>query len=200
LWFASNRAGGYGGYDLWQSNYAGGSWGAATNLGSVVNSPEADTHAHYYWDGAWNLYFASRRSGGSGGYDIYYTRYSSGRWSTPQNLGYRVNTGANETAPCLTPDGNYMFFQSNRGGGSGGNDIWVSEYVGGNWQPPVNLGSPINSNLGEASPALSPNGLRLVLDILNKSGGRGSYDVRYSDDAAATVTPTSLGKIKTLYR
>src|SRR6266704_1047693 len=68
-------------------------------------------------------------------------------WSTPANLGTTINTTFTETGPALSKDGLSLYFYSNRPGGFGGNDIWVSQRESANdaWGTPVNLGSTVNS-------------------------------------------------------
>ena len=79
------------------------------------------------------MVFASNRSGGHGGYDLYYSIYGSGGWSQPVNFGPRINTSSDEFRPVVVvSDGalftnNLMIFSSNRPGGMGGFDLY---YVG----------------------------------------------------------------------
>jgi len=199
MYFTSNRAGGYGSYDIWYSNKSGSAWGAATNLGSAVNTSDAEQQPSLNTNGT-ILYFASNRSGGYGGFDIYSTTYSGGAWQTPVNLGFRVNTASDELAPSISSDGNRLYFQSNRGGGSGGTDIWVSERVGGVWQPAYNVGSVINSSLNEQNPHVGAGDVVLYWNVANKSGGVGGNDIWFSNNPSAGVTPTSLGRVKVLLK
>jgi hypothetical protein len=71
------------------------------------------------------------------------------------NLGAVVNSSSGESGPVLSRDEHYLFFQSNRPGGLGGGDLWVSyrEHVHDDfaWQPPVNLGPGVNSPTFEGS-------------------------------------------------
>ncbi|MEN9569099.1 MAG: hypothetical protein RL172_330 [Bacteroidota bacterium] len=70
-------------------------------------------------------------------------------WSEPKNLGIKINTkNSNETTPYLAPDGVTLYFSSNRDGGFGYNDIWMSKRLDDTWQKwsdPLNLGEPINT-------------------------------------------------------
>jgi OmpA-OmpF porin, OOP family len=72
-----------------------------------------------------------------------------GTWTEPKSLGKKINTTkTNEMTPYLAPDGNTLYFSSNRTGGLGDNDIWMTKRLDKSWQKwsePVNLGSPINS-------------------------------------------------------
>lgn len=81
--------------------------------------------------------------------DIYVSFMNKqGQWSSPMNLGDEINTDSTETIPFLAPDGATLYFSSNRAGGYGSNDIWVSKRLDKTWQKwskPKNMGSIINS-------------------------------------------------------
>jgi len=74
------------------------------------------------------MVFASNRSGGLGGYDLYYSIFRKGKWSSPVNFGPEVNTSFDEYRPVLGTDpeykNNFMIFSSNRPGGQGGYDLY----------------------------------------------------------------------------
>ena len=92
-------------------------------------------------------------------------------WSAPVNLGSVVNSSATDAAPAISKDGESLYFNSNRPGGSGGNDIWVSHWDRATeaWGVPVNLGEDVNTGGIEASPALSRDGHWLFFHS-NRSG------------------------------
>lgn len=79
------------------------------------------------------LIFTSNRAGGEGGYDLYYSIFRKGKWSSPVNLGPRVNTAADEYRPLvgLHPDftNKMILFSSNRDGGAGGFDLYFTGYL-----------------------------------------------------------------------
>ncbi|HHB79466.1 MAG TPA: hypothetical protein ENK85_09575 [Saprospiraceae bacterium] len=92
------------------------------------------------------LYFASNRHGGEGGMDLYMSQKNGDRWSIPINIGNTINTPNHEAFPYIHPSGK-LFFSSKGHQGFGGFDVFVSEKnEHGFWQPPVNLGAPINSS------------------------------------------------------
>lgn len=130
-------------------------WSVPMNVGPAVNSPFADNVPDLSRDGL-SLYFASNRPGGSGAGDLWVVRRASvdDPWGVAVNLGPTVNSSAGDLGPNVSPDGHYLFFTSNRPGGLGLNDIWVSwradvhdDFA---WETPVNLGSPINGAEFEA--------------------------------------------------
>ncbi len=135
-------------------------WSAPVNidsLGSPVNSPVMDQHPALSRKGR-SLYFISNRAPGVGGLDIWVCPRASVNdpWGPPQNLGPVVNSSSTENAPTLSPDEHLLFFASNRPGGSGGTDIWVSRRQNRrddfDWGPPVNLGPAINTAADEEGP------------------------------------------------
>ena len=93
LYFASNRAGGYGGLDIYKSKKGtNGDWGAAVNLGPVINTPSNDD-TPFLGNEGYSLFFSSQNHGTMGDFDIYMsTLRSDGTWDKPRNMGYPVNT------------------------------------------------------------------------------------------------------------
>jgi len=129
-------------------------WSAPVNLGPVVNSASGEIEVTISKDGL-SLYFDSNRPGGFGSFDIWVSQRASvdDPWGPPHNLGPTINTAAREQAPSLTIDGHHLYFFSDRPGGFGGTDLYVSrrhdkrDDFG--WGPPENLGSEINTAAAE---------------------------------------------------
>ena len=99
------------GCDLYMSVRHGDRWGRPRNLGAPVNSVYWESFPSLSIDG-YTLYFASNRSGGYGGIDIWYCTLEEGRWSKPRNMGPTVNTKGNETAPYIHFDDKTLYFAS----------------------------------------------------------------------------------------
>ena len=166
-------------------------WSAPINLGPTVNSTSMDRAPAISKDGL-SLYFASTRPGGVGGEDIYVCQRETrdGEWGPPVNLGPIINTTANELVPAFSRDGHLMFFASNRPGGFGGVDIWVSrrEHTHDDfaWQPAENLGAGVNSFSLDEGPSYFENDevgvSQLYFSSGRLSGGPGSIFV--SEQAA----------------
>jgi hypothetical protein len=128
-------------------------WAEPENLGCMVNSESDDTGPAISKNGL-SLFFSSDRPEGSaGGVDLWVSRRASldEPWGPPDNLGFVLNTGANEAVPALSRDEHWLFFNSNRDGSS---DIWVSwrphVHDDFGWQTPVKLGDGVNSPRFEA--------------------------------------------------
>jgi WD40-like Beta Propeller Repeat len=139
-----------------------GDWSAPVNLGEAVNSAFEDFLPELSKNGR-SLYFGSNRPGPYGGEDLWVSRRASlaDPWGPAQNLGAVINGPFNERSPALSRDGHLLFFASNRQGGLGGFDIWVSwrarTHDDFGWQPPVHLGSGVNSPAGDFGPSYFEN-------------------------------------------
>jgi hypothetical protein len=161
-------------------------FGTPKNLGPQVNSSDFEYDPALSADGL-ELYFQSPRSGGYGGADLYVaTRVTvQDEWQAAQNLGPLVNTSANEYGPSLSADGLTLYFTSNRPGGIGEHDLYMTmrESRQGPWGKPVNLGPVVNSEFGEVNPSISRDGLSLYFSDVEgdsaapRPGGAGDTDV-----------------------
>ena len=122
--FASDRSGGYGKIDLYEINLVDGEWTSPKNLGSAINSNENEKSPYLHTDGK-TLFFASTNFPTLGGFDVFYSRKdSSGNWQKPINIGYPINTVADEISLFVSTDGNTAYFASNHLDGVGGWDIY----------------------------------------------------------------------------
>lgn len=104
--------------------------------------------------------------------------FANSEWSEPVWLGPVVNTPFRELDPALSPDGLSLYVGSDRPGGDGGIDIWVSRRACSDcpWEPPVNLGPPINTEFTDAVPVFSRDGHLLFFES-NRPGGYGKGDI-----------------------
>ena len=101
--------------------------GVPTNLGPIVNSPARDEEPGLSADGL-SMYYCSLRSDGYGGYDLWVSDRATTQdaWGPPANLGPIVNSSSQDFSPDISPDGLSLYFGSDRPGGSGTYDIWVT--------------------------------------------------------------------------
>ncbi len=173
-------------------------FGTPTNLGPTVNSSTWDLSPSIPADGL-TLYFTSRRPGGYGSWDLWVaTRATTDNvWSKPVNLGPTVNSSVRDITSVISADGLSLFFGSNRPGGSGGRDIWVTTRATteDDWGTPVNLGPTVNSSNWDNNPSISADGLSLFFDS-KRPGGSGGTDLWVTtrpttDDSWGT--PVNLG-------
>jgi Tol biopolymer transport system component len=177
-------------------------WSEPANLGPVVNSASNDQGPAISTDGL-SLYFASTRTGGFGGNDIWVSSRANRNdpWGPPVNLGEVINTAAVESTPTLSRDGRFLYFASGRPGGVQGSiDIWVSERSDprddGSWQAPVNLGPAINSGAADLGPTffVDPETARLTMYFYStRPGGPGRRDIyRSTVDEQGNFVPAVL--------
>jgi outer membrane protein OmpA-like peptidoglycan-associated protein len=125
IYFASNRPGGYGGLDIWVAeNVGNGKWGNIMNLGPEVNT-QYDEDAPFIHPDMKTLYFTSNGENSMGGRDIFKTNTLGGKWTTPENMGFPINTPLNDNYFTLSADGSKGYFSSDRQGGYGGQDIYI---------------------------------------------------------------------------
>lgn len=123
LYFSSNKPGGYGGMDLYVSEWEGGRWGMPINLGPDINTEGNEIFPYISPDS--RLYFASNSHVGLGGLDIYYaTPKGKGDWNTPVNLGAPINSTGDDFGISFSENGSWGVFTSNRTGGKGGDDLY----------------------------------------------------------------------------
>ncbi|MHC4464479.1 MAG: hypothetical protein ACYS9C_09785 [Planctomycetota bacterium] len=181
LHFTSNRPGGYGGWDIYVTtrDTASDPWGEPVNLGPPFNTSAADGPAFMSADGL-ELFFDSSRPGGSGSTDIYMTTRATidDPWVEPINLGPTVNSSAVDSSANISADGLTLFFMSNRPGGYGKFDLWVTRRATTNddWGIPVNLGSIVNTSAFDGGASISADGSTLYF-MSGRPGGYGSHDL-----------------------
>ncbi|HEB62579.1 MAG TPA: OmpA family protein, partial [Bacteroidetes bacterium] len=122
LYFASDMPGGYGGTDIYSIKYVNGKWIELKNLGSDINT-EANEAFPFIYKSKY-LFFASKRKGGKGGFDIYFSLQNDDKFESPVNLGPRFNSRSDDFGLILNDDSNLGYFTSNRPGGIGKDDIY----------------------------------------------------------------------------
>lgn len=129
-------------------------WSSALPLPGNINSQEYNEGAETIsQDGRWLIFTGCNFPEGLGSCDLYISYLTKTGWSKPQNLGRQINTEFWESTPSLSPDKRALYFSSNRPGGYGGKDIWVSyRDEKGNWGVPYNLGPDINTSGDESTP------------------------------------------------
>lgn len=134
-YFASDREGGFGGFDIWmmrKDSTGNGGWGEPINLGPEINTPKDEISPFVVPDGK-SLFFSSNGHQTMGGLDIFYSQKgkTDTSWSEPKNLGWPINTVENDAFYRLSATGKTAYYASERMGESvGGYDIYKITYMG----------------------------------------------------------------------
>ena len=130
LFFVSDRDGGYGGKDIWMvKKLPNGEWAQPQNLGEPINS-EYDEESPYLHPDGKTLYFSSKGHKVMGGYDIFKSTLQDDKtWSSPENMGYPINTVVDDLFFSPTVNGKRAYFSSYRKDGVGDYDIYRMNLV-----------------------------------------------------------------------
>ena len=130
-------------------------WQFANNLGEPINTLKNEGAQCITADGKTLYFTACSRNDSYGRCDIYQSDFVNEKWTNPVNLGPNINTESWESQPAISSDGRQLFFVSNRPGGRGGKDIWVSyKNANGVWMEAKNIGDKINTSKDDISPFL----------------------------------------------
>jgi len=155
--------------DLWYvERERGGGWSKPIHPGSPNTAGKDDYYTSVADDGT--LYFSIFESEGPG--DIYRAQSIDGRHGLAERVGDGISTEANEHDPVVAPDGSFLIFTSDRPGGHGSADLYIS-FTGadGSWSEPVNMGESVNSKGYDYCAMLSPDGKYLFFTReINRSG------------------------------
>jgi len=180
--------------DLYVSEWNGSQWSEPQLLKGGINTGSWESQPCVSSDGR-ELYFVSRRSGNA---DIYCCqRNADGTWGEPQNVGAPINTKGMEMAPFIHPDGHTLYFSSDKHVGMGGFDLFMSRRgADGQWQMPVNLGFPINTNGDEINFFVAANGKTAFISSV-REGGNGGYDI-YTFELPEELRPDSANYLSTV--
>ncbi len=167
-------------------------WSAPVNLGPTANIGQLFEQGPALSADGLSLYYhgGPQTPGGFGGPDLYVIQRASVNdpWGPPQNLGSKINSPFTEAAAMLSHDGHHLYFHSDRPGGFGASDIWMSRRHNKrddfSWQPPLNLGPGVNSRYGEQQPCFfedEATGRTFVYFSSNRPGGMGGNDIYVSE-------------------
>lgn len=115
IYFGSDREGGKGRTDLYRSRLVDGKYTQAENLGDKINTQFNEFEPLIAPDESFLIFMAGGRSDSRGGFDLYISYNRNGAWTTPVNLGDKINSSGNEYSPTISPDGKYFFWTSTRG-------------------------------------------------------------------------------------
>lgn len=186
LYFVSDRAGGFGGRDLYRVvRLPNGEWSKAQNLGPTVNT-EHDEDGVFIHPNGRTMYFASTGHNSMGGFDIFRTELQDeGTWTVPENMGYPLNTVDDDVFFITTADGKRGYFSSDQIGGYGEKDIYFVDMPGEEEAEGLTvLKGFIIPAPGESLP------LNTVLIVTDKSTGeQKTYRPRMRDGVYVAILP-----------
>ncbi len=146
-------------------------------------------------DGEWMIFAGNIHGKTYGDYDLYISYYTPKGWSEPENMGEGINSEFWESSPTLSPDKRALYFSSNRPGGFGGKDLYVSyRDKKGRWGNPINLGQNINTPADEQAPFIHADNQTLYFTSngLNGYGGTDLFVIRQGIDGKWSM-PENLG-------
>lgn len=181
--------------DFFYSEFKDGRWQPAKNAGYPPNTSNNEGAQSISANGKILFFTACNRDEGLGRCDLYFSEKKGDRWTKPLNLGPPVNTASNEKQPSVSADGRVLYFVSDRGGGRGGYDVWISRRSNdGTWQEALNAGDSINSEGDEQSPFIHPDNQTLYFSSTGWPG-LGRYDIYMSrkNESDRWLPPVNLG-------
>ncbi len=183
MYFTSRRPGSTGGKiapdgyeyeDIYSVNLNNGKFSKPVNIGPPINTDSYEATASISYDGkTMFIYKSTTKDPG----DIYVSELVNKKWTVPKRMGKPINKHSRETHASLSPDGEHIFFTSDRNGGYGGLDIYEADLSpNGKWVNVRNLGKYINSPKDEDGPFISPDGKYLYF-ASNGHIGMGGFDI-----------------------
>lgn len=156
-----------------------GQWTEPISISPNINSKWNEGTCTISADGRKLIFTSCIGRRGYGSCDLFQSIKIGDEWTEPENLGPNINTADWESQPSLSADGRTLYFVSDRRGGYGRRDIWVSTLtVDGKWMKAVNAGKQINTQYDEISPFIHVNNKTLYY-ASNGLPGFGGYDIYY---------------------
>ena len=214
LYFASDRAGGEGGLDLWRAPRAGSSWGEAEPAPGV-NTPANETTPAFSPD-LESMWFASDREVATAEgepargrvFDLYRAPYGAGADGSGAVRVDQLSSDGNDVSPTVSPVGDFVYFASDREGGAGGLDLYRARALpsddGLRFGVVRSLGAPVNTAANELDPAAAMEGFELVYSSdgpLGDEGEAGDYDLlRTVSREVELARATEYGELAALLR
>jgi outer membrane protein OmpA-like peptidoglycan-associated protein len=157
-----------------------GIWQEALRLESGINTPGHDACLYISPDGLYMIIYRATVSAVGFG-SIYETNFINGQWSEPKLMAGDLNSSHWQTDVCLSPEGNSMYFTSDRPGGKGGRDLWmIKKLPNGDWGKAQNMGPNFNTEFDEEAPFIHPDGKTFYFSSKGHNT-MGGYDIFRSD-------------------
>ena len=181
--------------NIFYSTRADSVWRAPISISDTINTPQNEGTCSISADGRTLVFAACSRPDSRGGCDLYIVGKTGSTWGVPQNMGDAVNSYDWDSQPALSADGRTLYFSSERTGGLGKADIWVSKMLlNGQWGKPTNLGKTVNTAGEDKSPFIHANGQTLFF-ATDGLVGMGGLDLFYTENLSDTAwsKPVNLG-------
>jgi hypothetical protein len=179
--------------DFYVSDREGNNWVNTHKIGFEINTEMNDLVVGMNDLGT--ILLVNRTLKGKDYGNLFLCENKGGIWLKPVMLSEDINSQHKESSACITADGKFIYFSSNRPGGQGGKDIWgVKQLPNGKWAKPSNIGGVINSPYDEEAPFISPNGQTLYFSS-NGHETIGGYDIHNAESRAdgSWENPKNLG-------
>lgn len=180
--------------DLYFAELNDESWDKVKDIGPPINTIENEGAFSISSDGNYIFFTSCSRNGGKGQCDIWLTSKKNNRWDEPKNLQSPINTKYWESQPSISSDGRMLYFSSDRPGGYGGTDIWVSEFSISGWSAPKNLGPTVNTSKDEQFPFIHSDNRTLYFSSNGHPGlGKSDLYLTRKDVKLNWETPINMG-------
>lgn len=180
--------------DLYFAELNDESWDKVKDIGPPINTIENEGAFSISSDGNYIFFTSCSRNGGKGQCDIWLTSKKNNRWDEPKNLQSPINTKYWESQPSISSDGRMLYFSSDRPGGYGGTDIWVSEFSNSGWSAPKNLGPTVNTCKDEQFPFIHSDNRTLYFSSNGHPGlGKSDLYLTRKDVKLNWETPINMG-------
>lgn len=180
--------------NLYISYFENGQWSIPKSISEQINTPDNEGTCSISADGRTLVFTSCDGKNSLGSCDLYISKKIGNDWSSPQNLGASINSPFWDAQPSLSNDGRILYFSSDRQGGYGRKDLWMSELNEmGNWTKAINLGTTINTAYDEVSPFIHANG-RTLFFASDGHLGMGGLDLFMTESKLNTYSkPENLG-------
>ena len=186
LFVASNRPGGFGGFDIYMSfRRPDGSWSPATNIGEPINTANDENYPYITADGKY-LYFSCNGRNSMGGYDIYKSKFADNKWTEPVNLGYPINDTYDNYNIALTSNSRYGYINKFDENSLGGLDIYRVIF---NDVPPTSIAFTGSILVGDSIKNVSYKQVDslITISVVNKTNPSQAYSYQPSKKGKYTI-------------
>ncbi len=148
--------------DIYRVNKTSNGWGDPEILDSTINSQASEWHVSLTDNNV--MYYTSEKENGTSALhgDIFRAELKNNKFVNVTKLPAPINTDHNDSDPLIAPNESYLIFHSNRPGGYGEHDLYISFNKNGEWTDPENMGKDINTAGWEMAPTLTPDGKYLL--------------------------------------